>query len=323
MQCLSPLYIDNPDFPRFTPEYEENTNLSNSTLVKADEECCKIAVPCGKCEACVHSSAQEWRIRIEEEFKVSRNALFFTLTYDDDSVPIVKSRSFDGESVIVRSVSKRDVQLFLKRLRESFRKIDKNSKLRYYIVSEYGPRTLRPHYHGILFNIPCYEPNRLFTLKKTIDIIYESWNRGFVSADKVIPERIGYVTKYLSCTSNLPTEYSLPHTKPFRIMSQGLGRSYLENPDVYLWHKDGLKTYTMNGRFKQVLPRYYKRKIFNEKELEEIRQRAIENNHEKMIDAFVKDLDTYSRIGEYKTNEKINKFKRNFQNKYVKKRKDI
>lgn len=323
MQCLSPIYIDNPDLINVENTYETTTNLGDTSLLKTQFESGKIAVPCGRCEACIHSAAQEWRVRINEEFKVSKNALFFTLTYQDDKIPIVPSWTFDGEQVFICSVRKRDVQLFLKRLREEFRKIDKNCKLRYYIVSEYGPRTKRPHYHGVIFNIPCYDPLRDVSLKKTIDIIYKCWDNGFVSADKVNPERIGYVTKYLSCTADLPHEYRMSHTKPFRMMSQGLGRSYLENPDVYLWHKDGLKTYTMDGRFKNVLPRYYKRKLFTDEELLEIRQRAIEHNTEKDIAAHEENLEVYSKIGEFKTNEKIQKFKRNFRNKYVKKRKDF
>lgn len=42
--------------------------------------------------------------------------------------------------------SKRDIQLFLKRLRKNLSKYT-DEKIRYYAVSEYGPKTFRAHYH--------------------------------------------------------------------------------------------------------------------------------------------------------------------------------
>lgn len=50
--------------------------------------------------------------------------------------------------------SKYDIQCFLKRLRYKISKLpinEKDKKFRYFICSEYGPRTFRPHYHGIIF----------------------------------------------------------------------------------------------------------------------------------------------------------------------------
>lgn len=325
MQCLSPVYISNPDYAvSHSSVYEEEFKISSGvTEFVVDEASPKIAVPCGCCEACIQSTAQEWRVRIMEENNVSKNALFFTLTYNDDSVPLVVSEKFNGESVVVRSVSKRDIQLFLKRIREEFRKLDHESTLRYYIVSEYGPNTYRPHYHGILFNVPSYVPNKLWTLKKTVEIIDRCWRNGFVMCDKVIPERIGYVTKYLSCSVTLPYELNRPNTKPFRMMSQGLGRNYLENPDVYFWHKDGLKTYYVDGKYHYKLPRYYKRKIFNDEELKIIHDRNVQYLLNKESNFQKENYEHYLLTGYTKQEMQVDKFKRNFKNKYLKKRKDV
>lgn len=46
--------------------------------------------------------------------------------------------------------SKRDAQLFLKRVRKNLSKYS-DEKIRYYIVSEYGPKTFRAHYHVLFF----------------------------------------------------------------------------------------------------------------------------------------------------------------------------
>ena len=45
----------------------------------------------------------------------------------------------------------RDAQNFLKRLRKQLSKIDKDEKVRYYIIGEYGTKSLRPHWHLLLF----------------------------------------------------------------------------------------------------------------------------------------------------------------------------
>ena len=92
-------------------------------------------VPCGKCPACLANQRSEWIFRLQQEYLVSSFSIFVTLTYDDEHVPL----DF--------SVNKRDVQLFHKRLRKHFPSAD----LRYYLVSEYGDHTFRPHYHGLYF----------------------------------------------------------------------------------------------------------------------------------------------------------------------------
>ena len=67
-----------------------------------------------------------------------------TLTYDTKFLP-------PGGSV-----SLRDVQLFMKRLR----KAKEPSKLRFFLGAEYGDENRRPHYHAILFN--CGFSDKLF-----------------------------------------------------------------------------------------------------------------------------------------------------------------
>ena len=64
-------------------------------------------------------------------------ASFVTLTYDDAHIPVD------------HQLSKRDAQLFIKRLRYYLGK----RKIRYYLCGEYGERFGRPHYHAILFNV--------------------------------------------------------------------------------------------------------------------------------------------------------------------------
>ena len=63
----------------------------------------------------------------------------------------------EAEVECFNSVRKRDIQLWLKRSRKQL-----NKKFTYYITSEYGPGTLRPHYHGLLFGLTAEECVSIF-----------------------------------------------------------------------------------------------------------------------------------------------------------------
>ena len=88
-------------------------------------------VPCGKCIACLHNKRSDWQFRLRQEHKASKSSMFVTLTYRRKFLP-------EGGSL-----SKRDLQLFLKRLRKK----DESVKIRYYAVGEYGSQRKRAHYH--------------------------------------------------------------------------------------------------------------------------------------------------------------------------------
>ncbi|KGF34855.1 hypothetical protein [Hoylesella buccalis] len=136
-------------------------------------------------------------------------------------------------------VSKKDVQNFLKRLRWRISKIPNitkdESKIRYYISSEYGPTTYRPHYHGVIF----------FDSKKILDkiksLIVMSWGsferlqgernrfkfrpfaRPALTADYIKlcdPNTAYYVASYVAGNAHLPEVLQLRETKPFHIQSK-------------------------------------------------------------------------------------------------------
>jgi len=97
---------------------------------------------------------------------------FITLTYNDESLatrrptwePTVPYTP-PSESTVAQpndqtrtdetpahadSLIKRDVQLFVKRLRKD-QDARGLAKIRYYLVGEYGDQTKRPHYHAAIF----------------------------------------------------------------------------------------------------------------------------------------------------------------------------
>lgn len=94
-----------------------------------------VSVPCGQCIGCRLDKARDWAIRCMHEAKLHDDNCFITLTFDDVHLPE------NG------SISKDDVQRFLKRLRFSIQP----KRVSYYAVGEYGEQTGRPHYHILLF----------------------------------------------------------------------------------------------------------------------------------------------------------------------------
>ena len=64
-------------------------------------------IPCGKCIGCRLAHSRQWAVRCVHEASLHDRNCFLTLTFDDDHLPASGS------------VSVRDVQLFLKRLRKA------------------------------------------------------------------------------------------------------------------------------------------------------------------------------------------------------------
>lgn len=299
MECLHPLLINNPN-------YDSKTSEQGSS---------KIFVPCGCCESCIISNAQEWRIRLQIEYECAETSYFITLTYDDATLPIGSFSDSFGQHWIVPYVSKRDVQLFFKRLRKRF----EGSEIRYFLVSEYGPTTHRPHYHLLLFNLPRFSQNSTKQIVEVTRHISKIWSLGFVKVDQVNFGRISYVTKYMSCVTDLP-EYYPP---PFRLMSKGIGKTYMEKKDRIDWHRKTLSCFYPDGSFKFRLPRYLKDKIFDDEMKLEIHDK-IENARKENL---LKDIQLSSKFG-YKNyidyrQSMIDKHVRKFNNKLKKSRKDI
>jgi len=98
-----------------------------------------IPFPCGKCPPCKKRRTSGWSFRLVKEGERSLSALFITLTYDTEYVPITSNGYM--------SLDIKDLQKFFKRLRKLT-----NEKLKYYAVGEYGSTKMRPHYHIILYN---------------------------------------------------------------------------------------------------------------------------------------------------------------------------
>lgn len=197
-----------------------------------------IAVPCGKCMACLANKRQDWSLRLMQEYKFSTSAHFVTLTYSEKYYP-----SF--------GVSKRHIQLYMKRLRKLA------PRLRYYLVAEYGTKTGRGHYHGIFFNADEKDIRRCWSLfnshLKRVEPI------GIVHIGRVTEASVGYCLKYIVQKGNVVEGLN----KPFTLMSRGYGIGINYLTDAMLkWHRENQYVHMVQGGKRVRLPRFYKEKIW-------------------------------------------------------------
>ena len=145
------------------------------------------AVPCGKCFECRVRRSREWSFRLVGEARHSSSSCMVTLTYNDEHLP------FDG------SVSRREVQLFMKRLRKAIAPV----RVRFFACGEYGAKFGRPHYHILLFGYDF--PDAYFFKRDNkgtplcrSPLLEKIWTFGFSSVVKSLSlEVCRYVALYM------------------------------------------------------------------------------------------------------------------------------
>lgn len=111
-------------------------------------------------------------------------------------------------------------QLFIKRLRKSFNNFCKGQnlldtkKIVYFMVQEYGPTTLRPHFHLLIISNSDYLPNYFNkTCKKygsrTNIYTHPCWKYGFVDFQRVLSEQkvSTYIAGYINSFQLLPSTH--------------------------------------------------------------------------------------------------------------------
>lgn len=202
-------------------------------------------VPCGKCIECLRDFQNEWAFRLTQEVLQCRVSWYLTLTYDPEHSPVAYN---DEVGEWQTYVDKRDIQLFLKRVRKNYPEL--SGCLRYFAVGEYGGDYNRAHYHLVLCS-PVFDTNYW----KWYKLFFNCWNKGFIKLKNAEERNIGYVTKYLNKLDKSPHI-----TKPFRLMSKGLGLCYLTDKMVnYFFNSFATGVRWKKGFIK--LPRYYKKKL--------------------------------------------------------------
>jgi hypothetical protein len=150
-------------------------------------------------------------------------------------------------------VCNRDLDLFLKRLRSYY----PDEKLRYYAVSEYGPTTLRPHWHLLLFS------NSERFSKTVCENVSKAWSYGRCDASLSRGFAAPYVASYVNSFVALPDFYTqMPKVvRPKSFHSIGFTESNLfpqkvriaEIDEVAAKCLDGVRV-ERNGYFRTIKP---------------------------------------------------------------------
>jgi hypothetical protein len=282
-----------------------------------------ITVPCGNCGQCLSNRKNAWVIRLKEEWRSSLTSYFITFTYNEHNLPKKSFFIGDNEKITFSVLNKEDIQLFMKRLRKrqekeatrSMTEYMKNIKvnewkpIKYFIVGEYGPKTYRPHYHGLLFNVYPelvrvlerrkserlnVETGEIETFPEVKCELTDIWNKGYTDIGSVSLDSIRYVMKYfLTRISEDPMMQTLHEISPqFSLMSRGgkngkgVGYSYLDRIGDFHINDPTQFNYVSDG-FIQNLPRYYREKIYTDGDRQrnqERQQKLYFEKERKLID---------------------------------------
>jgi hypothetical protein len=104
---------------------------------------------------------------------------------------------------LLKYVNYRDYQLFAKRFRKYlFTKIGSYEKISSYVVSEYSPKTFRPHFH-ILFFFDSDE-----VAENIRQAVFQSWKLGRVDTQLARDSAGSYVSGYLNSLVSLPSIFT-------------------------------------------------------------------------------------------------------------------
>lgn len=179
-------------------------------------------LPCGQCIGCRLDWAGDWAARCEKESKLYALNCFITLTYDDKCLPIGgTSRS---------TISKRDWQLFMKRLRKAY----PTNEIRFFATGEYGDLNQRAHYHAILFNHD-FPDKRLWKPHPRTPLYLSAslqslWGLGYTSVGTVTYQSASYVARYVVKKLTGKRSDYLDREPPFVLMSRkpGIGAAWLD-----------------------------------------------------------------------------------------------
>ena len=291
--CLSPITIKNKKY--------RLDLLKNPSLF--------YQIPCGQCAECRKHKANDYMARSYAQYKDTLDnhgfSFFDTLTYNNQCVPNYKG---------LLCFNWAHIRNFLKRLRINIDRywlrdmsqskdkktndypplLDENGKkifpfkgkvkghLKYYIVSEYGGKTHRPHYHVIFFVTIDGMTVMLFR-----DLVANAWKYGFIdrrySVHKRVINGIGackyiseYVNKDIEFRKELDKKISelqisgifinnhvLKRLKCSHRQSQGYGLAILWQNDREILERGVCRVPDSKYVHKEVaLPMYIKRKLF-------------------------------------------------------------
>lgn len=183
---------------------------------------------------------------MEEEATQASFIFWLTLTYRDEDITLK-----DGERVL----NKAHIQHFC----DNIKHFIAPHKFKYFCGAEYSPTEFRPHYHVLLFfYAPASEQDKYwrYICEDVGSGNSRAWRYGMVRYKQVHFNAYRYCCKYVNKFDMHTLGGYIPPVLPFRMMSKGIGKSYLtkvaESVSVnqnFVVKQDGKR---------KILPRYYR-----------------------------------------------------------------
>lgn len=257
--CYNPIRVKNPKID-FNAKYDKAF----------------LYVPCGKCESCKNRKRSDILVRLYFSLlhyqSVGGCAHYITLTYSDDNLPYIV---INGRKKAC--FSRADIQKYLKRLRVNLQRKLNITDTQYYVASEFGGSTHRPHYHMIFFhdnfakslsvnNFLCRDWKLGFTKLGNL-------SNGIVTSISALQYCSKYVTKdvitdeYFQNISSTIPKSELRHFSPFSLYSKDLGFIGIDFADKTLLEAGFCKLPCKEGFNIVRSPRYFDIKLYYYKTL--------------------------------------------------------
>lgn len=319
MSCTKPLYripVESENF-KLLPKHEQKREKDGGVFFfdilalqsvtdnipgwnQDDVQVCR----CGQCKDCRLAYSRDWAVRCSLEASLHEHNYFVTLTYDDYSLPRGEYIDYLGD-LYDSTLCRRDIQLFIKNLREWERTENNNTGIKVFYCGEYGGQTSRPHFHICIFG--CSEIPDLTTSFKRGDFqyyksaIYEGFwcqrlngirvLRGFVDISEVSFDTVAYTARYcmkkiggkiakdfMAFYSKLDPELRPDlRLQPFVGMSlkPGIAASFYEDNKLQIYSEDLVKYQKAYDLHTSKPPRYFD-KLFDREDpdgMAEIKER--------------------------------------------------
>lgn len=282
--CLYPRMIKNK-------RYEPNKKNDGIVPVVLDTRALFVPRKCERCIECKQQKARDWMIRLQEDIKTNTNAKFITLTFSNEGltkalgeVMADKPTNWDMKGYeLDNAIATKAVRMWNERHRKKYKKA-----CRHWLITELGHQgTDNIHMHGIIWmneNMISGKGKKQQTIHWT-DELAERWGYGWVWTHKMEGEKkinyvnnrtVNYITKYVTKTDELYKHYT-----PIILSSPGIGSNYTNTHAAIRNKYNGQQTrnyYRTENGYKMSLPKYWKNKIYNDEEREQLWMATLDKN---------------------------------------------
>jgi hypothetical protein len=245
-----------------------------------------VPVGCGKCIECKRQKARGWQVRLQEDLRENKDALFVTYTFSNKGLQEIDNlikgiTGYDRDNEICRIAIRR----YLERWRKKYKK-----SLRHWLVTELGHTgTERVHIHGIVWSKEKADVEKIWQYGRV-------WIGEYVNA-----KTINYIVKYVNKVDPVHKEYN---SKIFT--SPGIGSGYKKRRDIQrntFKGKDTIETYKTREGLEMALPIYYRNAIYSDEEKELLWLQKLDKM-ERWVDGVKVDIskneDEYYKLLKYK-----------------------